>query len=97
TGREGGEPAREERTRRERPRKALPKERDRLMAALDAAAKEKAETDARFAAPGFFERTSPEEVAALQRRQEELDAIAERTMAEWEAVETELAEFEAEA
>jgi len=86
-GREDGQLSWEERKRRENRRKALPKQRDRLLA----------EIDARFAEPGFFERTSPEEVAALQRRQEELDAIAERTMAEWEAVETELAELEAEA
>ncbi|NLE86974.1 MAG: ABC-F family ATP-binding cassette domain-containing protein [Myxococcales bacterium] len=96
-GREDGQLSWEERKRRENRRKALPKQRDRLLAEIDAAEKEKAEIDARFAEPGFFERTSPEEVAALQRRQEELDAIAERTMAEWEAVETELAEFEAEA
>ena len=96
-GREDGQLSWEERKRRENRRKALPKQRDRLLAEIDAAEKEKAEIDARFAEPGFFERTSPEEVAALQRRQEELDAIAERTMAEWEAVETELAELEAEA
>ena len=96
-GREDGQLSWEERKRRENRRKALPKQRDRLLAEIDAAEKDKAAIDARFAEPGFFEKTSPEEVSALQKRQGELDAIAERAMAEWEAVETELAELEAEA
>lgn len=83
----------EERKRRENRRKALPKRRDQLLADIEAAEKDKAAIEARFAEPGFFEETPPDEVIALQRRQQELDRITERAMQEWEAVETELAEL----
>jgi sugar-specific transcriptional regulator TrmB len=67
------------------------------MEEIEAAEAEKAAIDGRFAEPGFFERTSPEEVARLQNRQQELDRAATKAMEEWEQVESELAELLADA
>ncbi len=51
----------------------------------------KAITDG-YAAPGFFERTTASEVEKLARQDEQLGAQIDALVAEWEAIETELAE-----
>ena len=61
------------------------------------AAVEKAEgrieaIDARFCEPGFFDSTSEAKVRAMQSERADLEAEIGRLMAEWEAIETELAD-----
>ncbi|MDI1450178.1 ribosomal protection-like ABC-F family protein [Polyangium sp. 6x1] len=72
--------------------KELPGKRDKVVAAIEAAESQKRELESRYCEPGFFERTSKEDVAALDRRQKELDQKIEALMQEWEAIEKELAE-----
>ncbi|MDI1478237.1 ABC-F family ATP-binding cassette domain-containing protein [Polyangium sp. y55x31] len=72
--------------------KELPGKRDKVVAAIEAAESQKRELESRYCEPGFFERTSKEDVAALDRLQKELDAKIEALMGEWEAIEKELAE-----
>ncbi|MDI1427963.1 ribosomal protection-like ABC-F family protein [Polyangium sorediatum] len=72
--------------------KELPGRRDKVVAAIEAAEAQKRELESRYCEPGFFERTSKEDVAALDRLQKELDAKVESLMGEWEAIEKELAE-----
>ncbi|TKC99303.1 ribosomal protection-like ABC-F family protein [Polyangium fumosum] len=72
--------------------KELPGRRDKVVAAIEAAESQKRELESRYCEPGFFERTSKEDVAALDRQQKELDTKIEALMGEWEAIEKELAE-----
>ncbi|MDC0750020.1 ribosomal protection-like ABC-F family protein [Polyangium mundeleinium] len=72
--------------------KELPGRRDKVVAAIEAAEAQKRELESRYCEPGFFERTSKQDVAALDRLQKELDAKIEALMGEWEAIEKELAE-----
>jgi ATPase subunit of ABC transporter with duplicated ATPase domains len=72
----------------------LPKRRDQVLAEIEAAeARKQAITDL-YCSPGFFERTGQDEVAALEAEKVALDPRIEALMAEWEAVENELAELE---
>jgi len=72
--------------------KELPGRRDKVVAAIEAAEAQKRELESRYCEPGFFERTSKQDVAALDRQQKELDTKIEALMGEWEAIEKELAE-----
>ncbi|MDC3952380.1 ribosomal protection-like ABC-F family protein [Polyangium jinanense] len=72
--------------------KELPGKRDKVVAAIEAAESQKRELESRFCEPGFFERTSKEDVAALDRLRKELDGKIDALMGEWEAIEKELAE-----
>ncbi|MRG94415.1 ribosomal protection-like ABC-F family protein [Polyangium spumosum] len=72
--------------------KELPARRDKVVASIEAAESQKRDIESRYCEPGFFERTSKEDVAALDQRQKELDARIEALMGEWEAIEKELAE-----
>jgi ATPase subunit of ABC transporter with duplicated ATPase domains len=73
-------------------RKELPARRDAVMAEIDACeAKKKAILDG-YAEPGFFERASAEEIGRLEAEQSSLSARIESLLAEWEALERELAE-----
>jgi len=83
----------EEKKRRRNRLSQLPKRRDQLLAEIEAAeARKQAITDL-YCSPGFFERASQEEVAALEAEQAGLDPRIAALMAEWEAVEQELAEL----
>ncbi len=80
----------EEQKRRKNRRKALPARRDKLLAAIEAAEERRAAIALLYAAPGFFDRTSREEIEALKREDSELGAKIDGWMTEWEEVEKEL-------
>jgi ATPase subunit of ABC transporter with duplicated ATPase domains len=72
-------------------RKELPARRDRLEKDIDAAEAEKQRLLEKQCSPGYYERTTKQDVQVLTN---ELVAISEKIdtlIAEWEAVETELA------
>ncbi len=70
---------------------ALPQKRDKVLASIEGAeARKRAILDA-YASEGFFEKTPAEEQSALERESRELDAKIEAWMAEWEAIEQEIA------
>jgi ATPase subunit of ABC transporter with duplicated ATPase domains len=69
----------------------LPKQRDRLLAQIEAAeARKKAIADLYYD-PEFFQRTSLAQIDALQKEQAELTPKIDGWMAEWEAIELEIA------
>ncbi|HET9947314.1 MAG TPA: ABC-F family ATP-binding cassette domain-containing protein [Longimicrobiales bacterium] len=76
-----------------RSRRELELRRDELMARLDAAERRVGEIDARFCEPGYFERTPPEEVSALDGERARLLEEIERATAEWDEVERALEEL----
>jgi ATPase subunit of ABC transporter with duplicated ATPase domains len=71
--------------------KALPRRRDELLARVEAAEAEKAQIADRYAQPGFFEAASAEEIERMRGRDVALDASIAAWMAEWEAIEAEIA------
>jgi ATPase subunit of ABC transporter with duplicated ATPase domains len=73
----------------------LPKQRDRLLAQIEIAEARRGAIQALYVNEGFFERTSPTEIAALDREQAELGPKIDAWMAEWEALERELATLHA--
>ncbi len=80
----------EEQKRRRNRLKELPRERDRVVAAIEAAEGRRRDIEAGYCAPGFFEQTSAEALAALRA---EDDALRERLvelLADWERLELEL-------
>jgi ATPase subunit of ABC transporter with duplicated ATPase domains len=81
----------EEKKRRANRQKQLPVRRDQVLAAIEAAEARKAAIEAHWCEPGFFERTSKEQVSALQDEERALSPRIEALMAEWEAIEAELA------
>jgi ATPase subunit of ABC transporter with duplicated ATPase domains len=83
----------EEKKRRRNRLAQLPKLRDQVMAAIEAAEARKQEITNLYCAPGFFERTSKEEVAALQAEEAGLGPRIDSLMAEWEALESELGQL----
>jgi len=81
----------EEKKRRRNRLIQLPKRRDQVLAEIEAAeARKQAITDL-YCSSGFFERTSKDEVAALELEKASLDPRIETLMAEWEALESEIA------
>ncbi len=85
----------EERRRRANQRKALPRRRDELLTKIERTEAKKAELEARYAEPGFFESTSRADQDALRREQAEVESRLDRMMSEWEEVEAELARLDA--
>ena len=73
-------------------RKRLERERDELTARIAEVEGAIAEIDAAFCAPGYFERTPPEEAAALERRRASLQEDVDRLLEEWGRVEEGIAE-----
>jgi ATPase subunit of ABC transporter with duplicated ATPase domains len=69
----------------------LPKQRDRLLAQIEAAEGRKKAIADLYADASFFQRTSRAELAALEREQSELTPKIEALVSEWEAVEREIA------
>ena len=83
----------DERRRRANRRKALPKRRDELLAQVEKTEARKAEIEAKYCEPGFFEQTPEAQVAKLKREQMEIESRLDRLVTEWEGVEAELAEL----
>jgi ATPase subunit of ABC transporter with duplicated ATPase domains len=68
----------------------LPKLRDKVLAEISAAEARKAEIQATYADPGFFQRASRDEIDALVKEQESLGPRIDALVGEWEALEREL-------
>lgn len=82
----------EEEKKRKNRRRALPGLRDKAVAAMEAAEARKKAIHESYASAGFFERTSKEEVSALEAEDAALTAKIDALMVEWEALENELAQ-----
>jgi len=64
-----------------------------VLAAIDTAEARRRTIATLYADPGFFQRTPGDEVKSLEREDAELTSQLERWLAEWEAIEKELAEL----
>jgi ATPase subunit of ABC transporter with duplicated ATPase domains len=84
----------EEQKRRRNRLAKLPAERDRLLAAIEAAEARRKAIDELYCSPGFFERTTSEEVTALEEEKAALGPRIDALMAQWEEIERELAALE---
>jgi ATPase subunit of ABC transporter with duplicated ATPase domains len=83
----------EEQKRRRNRLDALPGRRDKVLASIESAeARRKAILDA-YTEPGFFERTSKDEIDRLGREDAELKERIDAWMGEWEEIESELAQL----
>lgn len=80
----------EEQKRRRNRLKELPRERDRVVAAIEAAEQRCREIEAGYCEPGFFEQTSAAALAALRAEDEALRGRLEQLIATWERLELEL-------
>jgi ABC-type multidrug transport system ATPase subunit len=87
--------SRDEQKRRKNRQKQLPALRDAALRAIEEAEARKAAMHARWSEPGFFERTLRGEIAALQAEDKALALRLEALMAQWEALEKEIAETSA--
>jgi ATPase subunit of ABC transporter with duplicated ATPase domains len=83
----------EEQKRRANRQKQLPALRDKALAAIEKLEARKAEILALFCEPGFYERTSKEDVARLEAEDKALGPQIDAAMAEWEALEGEIAKL----
>jgi ATPase subunit of ABC transporter with duplicated ATPase domains len=72
-------------------KKQLPAKRDAVMAQIEAAEARKAEIHAKWCEPGFYEKTSAADVAKLEDEEKSLGPKIDQLMAEWEALEAEIA------
>ncbi|AKT38140.1 ribosomal protection-like ABC-F family protein [Chondromyces crocatus] len=81
----------EEQKRRRNRQKELPARRDKVIAAIDVAEGRKKEIEALYCSEGFFERTSKDALAALEKEQAGLDGQILALTEEWEAIEQEIA------
>jgi ABC-type multidrug transport system ATPase subunit len=84
----------EERKRLSNRLKTLPKKRDTLVIEIEKLEREKNQLHERCARPEFFAETPGPEQSQLHDRVDEIEELLEGKIAEWEAVETELAELE---
>jgi hypothetical protein len=82
----------EEQKRRRNRMAQLPKLRDKVMADIEAAEARKQAIHARYADPDFYAQTSKGDIDALAAELAGLDPKIEKLMAEWEALEREIAE-----
>jgi len=87
----GGDQSWEAQKRAKNRRRALPALRDKVLARIEAAEAEARAIELRYAEPGFFERTSREELEAIEQKKQALKAQIEAWVSEWEGLETELA------
>ena len=72
-------------------KKQLPAKRDAVMAQIEAAEARKAEIHARWCEADFYEKTSPADVTKLEEEEKSLGPRIDQLMAEWEALEAEIA------
>ena len=84
----------EEQKRRRNRLAALPGRRDKVLASIESAEARKKAIHALYEEPGFFQRTSGAEVEKLEAESKELSAQIDGWIAEWEAIEAELAAAE---
>jgi ATPase subunit of ABC transporter with duplicated ATPase domains len=83
----------EEQKRRNNRKKQLPSLRDAAVRAIEEAEKRKAELHAMWCEPGFYEKTPPAQIAALEGEGKALAAKIEALMTDWESLEKEIAEL----
>ena len=83
----------EEAKRRRNRKRELEQKREKVLAATEVAEARKRAIFELWASEGFFERTSSDEVAKLHAEDEALGPAIDALVAEWEAIETELAEL----
>jgi ATPase subunit of ABC transporter with duplicated ATPase domains len=81
----------EEQKRRRNRLAVLPARRDNVLASIESAETRKSQIAEMYLEPGYFARTPKEDVEKLERETAELGAKIEAWMAEWEAIEKELA------
>jgi ATPase subunit of ABC transporter with duplicated ATPase domains len=86
----GGALSWEEQKKRNNRKKQLPRERDEVMASIEAKEQRKAFIAAQWCETGFYEQTSKEQVAALEREEQTLGAEISELMNRWEALEAEI-------
>ena len=82
----------EEQKRRANRLKQLPQKRDEVVAAIEAAEARKAMIQAKWCEDGFYEKTPKDEIAKLEDEERALGPKIDALLAEWEALEAELAE-----
>ena len=82
----------EEQKRRNNRKKQLPALRDAAVRAIEEAESRKAALHALWCEPGFYEKTPPAQIASLESEEKELLVKIDALMAEWEALEKEIAE-----
>ena len=80
----------EEQKRRKNRKKQLPAQRDEVLAAIERAEQRKATIGAGWCEPGFYERTSKDDVAALEREEKALVMEIADLIAKWESLEEEI-------
>jgi ATPase subunit of ABC transporter with duplicated ATPase domains len=83
----------EEQKRRNNRKKQLPQLRDAAVRAIEEAESRKTALHDMWCEPGFYEKTPPAQVASLQSEERELLVKIDALMAEWEALEKEIAEL----
>jgi ATPase subunit of ABC transporter with duplicated ATPase domains len=81
----------DEQKKRANRRKQLPVRRDEVMAAIEAAEARKAAIHATWCEPGYYETATPDAVAALEAEEKALGPKIDALLAEWEALEQEIA------
>jgi len=74
--------------------KALPSRRDLALAEVDRLEQKLAGFDAQYSEPGFFERTSPEQLVDMQNQKTLTAELLGEAISIWEALETEITELE---
>ena len=84
----------EEKKRRRNRLLQLPKRRDQVLAEIEAAESRKQAITDLYCSDGFFERTGKDEVAALEQEKAALEPRIETLLAEWEALEQEIANLQ---
>ena len=84
----------EEQKRRRNRLAQLPKLRDKVMAAIEAAEARKRAIHALYADPTFYTKTSHDEIDALGEELAALDPKLDALMAEWEGLERDIAQAE---
>jgi ATPase subunit of ABC transporter with duplicated ATPase domains len=82
----------EEQKKRANRLKQLPAKRDEVVAAIEAAEARKAVIQAKWCETGFYEKTPKDEIAKLEGEEKALGPKIDALLAEWEALEAELAE-----
>jgi ATPase subunit of ABC transporter with duplicated ATPase domains len=90
-----GAPSWEEKKKRANRLKQLPARRDEVLAAIEATEARQAAIQAEWCKPGFFEQTAKGEIAKLETEEKALAPKLDALLAEWEALEAELAELSA--
>jgi ATPase subunit of ABC transporter with duplicated ATPase domains len=83
----------EEQKKRANRLKQLPARRDQVLAAIEQAEARKAAIHALWCEPGYYDKTPPDDIGRTEAEEKALGPKIEALMAEWEALENELAEL----